>query len=162
MKCSASILIKRFRQVSFCLLAGFVLFFWGSPVSFASKNKATFCLPADTVDTLLVGSVVIIQSENVSRLVNQQIVYNKGLKEIDGYRIQIFSENGVNAKTDAANARLAFINKFAGMEAYLSYKQPYFKICVGDFKSQTDARSALLKLLRSYPNAIIVREKVLP
>ena len=40
--------------------------------------------------------------------------------------------------------------------------QPYFKVCVCDFQNQRDARATLLKLLRSYPNAIIVREKVLP
>ncbi len=162
MKCSASIPIKRFRQVSICLSSLFILLFWGSPVSFASKNESNFLVPADTVDTLYARSAIIIQSENVSRLVNEQIAYYKGLKEVDGFRIQIFSENGPNAKTDAATARLAFKNKFAGIEAYLSYKQPYFKICVGDFKNQLDARATLLKLLRSYPNAIIVREKVLP
>jgi hypothetical protein len=140
----------------------FILLIWGSPVSFASKNEAFFFLPTDSVDTLLAGSVTVIQSEQVSRLVKLQIDHNKALKEIDGFRIQIFSENGPNAKTDAATARLTFKNKFAGIEAYLSYKQPYFKICVGDFKNQLDARATLLKLLRSYPNAIIVREKVLP
>jgi hypothetical protein len=72
-KCSASIPIKRFRQVSICLFSLFILLFWGSPVSFAAKNESNFLVPADTVDTLYARSAIIIQSENVSRLVIEQI-----------------------------------------------------------------------------------------
>jgi hypothetical protein len=108
------------------------------------------------------NSATIIQSRNITKLVKLQVAHNKALKDIDGYRIQIFSENGSNAKSDAAAARQNFKNKYHGIEAYLTYKQPYFKICVGDFKTQLDARNALLGLLRTYPNAIIVRERVVP
>jgi hypothetical protein len=162
MKCSASIPIKRFRQIFSCLAALFLVLYFNVTTVNASEISVKIFSPTDTVDTLGAGSVKIIQSQSIGKLVKAQIAYNKGLKEVDGYRIQIFSENGATAKTDAANARLAFTNKYHGVEAYLSYKQPYFKICVGDFKTQLDARTALLKILRVYPNAIIVREKVLP
>lgn len=162
MKCSASIPIKRFRQILICPAALFLVVYFDVPTVNACETSAKIFSPTDTVDTLTAGSVKIIQSHTLSKLVKAQIAYNKGLKEVDGYRIQIFSENGPTAKTDAANARLTFTAKYHGVEAYLSYKQPYFKICVGDFKTQLDARTALLKILRAYPNAIIVREKVLP
>lgn len=145
-----------------CPAALFLVVYFDASTANACETSAKIFSPTDTVDTLTSGSVKIIQNHTISKLVKAQIAYNKGLKEVDGYRIQIFSENGPTAKTDAANARLTFTAKYHGVEAYLSYKQPYFKICVGDFKTQLDARTALLKILRAYPNAIIVREKVLP
>lgn len=139
-----------------------MLLFWQANPANACLQRSKLVLPTDSLDTLTAGAATIIQSKDISALVKKQIAYNKAVKEVDGYRIQVFSENGPNAKNDAATARLNFKNKYPGMEAYLSYKQPYFKICVGDFKTQLDARNALLGILKTYPNAIVVRERVVP
>ncbi len=139
-----------------------MLLFWQTNLVNAGGQSSKLILPHDSLDTIVMNSATIIQSRNITKLVKLQVAHNKALKDIDGYRIQIFSENGPNAKTDAATARQNFKNKYHGMEAYLTYKQPYFKICVGDFKTQLDARNTLLGLLRTYPNAIIVRERVVP
>lgn len=139
-----------------------MLLFWQANPANAGLQRSKLVLPTDSLDTLTAGAATIIQSKDITALVKKQIAYNKAVKEVDGYRIQVFSENGPNAKNDAATARLNFKNKYPGMEAYLSYKQPYFKICVGDFKTQLDARNALLGILKTYPNAIIIRERVVP
>ncbi|UPT67724.1 MAG: SPOR domain-containing protein [Sphingobacteriales bacterium JAD_PAG50586_3] len=162
MKCSACIPIRPFRQVLTFLLVTFIALFWQNMPVNAGTQSCKFISPPDSLDTITVGSVTIIQSKELSQLVKNQVAHNKALKDVSGFRIQIFSENGPNAKADAATARQNFNNKFTGIEAYMTYKQPYFKICVGDFKTQLDARTALLGILKTYPNAIIVRERVEP
>jgi hypothetical protein len=161
-KCSASIPIKPFKQILICLPVVIMLLFWHTNQVNAGGQGSKLILPHDSLDTIVMNSATIIQSRSITKLIKLQVAHNKALKDIDGYRIQIFSENGPNAKTNAATARQTFKSKFHGMEAYLTYKQPYFKICVGDFKTQLDARNALLGLLKTYPNAIIVRERVVP
>jgi hypothetical protein len=162
MKCSASILFMRFR--AYILLLAIPFFVFAVPVEMVVEHdqQTQNVLPTDTVDTLMAGKVVVIQGQSITKLVKAHIAYNTKLQYVDGFRIQIFSDSGPNAKTDAGNARNNCLSKFSAYEAYLVYKQPSFKIYVGDFKTQLDAKQAMLKLLPEYPGAIIVKDKVAP
>lgn len=152
----------RFR--AYALLLAIPFFVFAAPLKSVNEEllTATNIFPTDTVDTLLAGKVLVVQGQSITKLVNAHIAYNAKLAYVDGFRIQIFSDSGPNAKTDAGNTRNSFLSKFSAYQAYLVYKQPSFKIYVGDFKTQLDAKQALLKLLPDYPGAIIVKDKVAP
>lgn len=76
-----------------------------------------------------------------------------------GFRIQIqfgSDRNGANTvKTD-------FSTKYPGYSTYLTYQQPYFKVCVGDFRTKLEATGVLSKIKKDYPGAFVVRDKINP
>ncbi|HXP52904.1 MAG TPA: SPOR domain-containing protein [Bacteroidia bacterium] len=76
-----------------------------------------------------------------------------------GFRIQVHfgsDRNGANsAKTD-------FMLKYPGYSTYLTYQQPYFKVCVGDFRTKLEAVDVLSKVKKDYPGAFVVRDKINP
>jgi len=75
----------------------------------------------------------------------------------EGYRIQVYSGR------ESATARRIFaqIRSITGLEAYLNYEAPQYKVRVGDFTSRDEANQ-LLQEIRSqgFPEAWIVRSTV--
>lgn len=123
--------------------------------------QATIIAPPDTTDTLKVGCATIIQSRSISNLVKKQIAHNEAQKTVDGYRIEIFSGSGNDGKIQAGSTRTAFLKTYPKMGAYLSFTQPNYAIHVGDFKERIDAIRFLQKIKDDYPEAIVVRAKVM-
>jgi len=76
-----------------------------------------------------------------------------------GFRVQItFSQ-----QRDAMNrTQSSFTGKYPGIHCYVSYKQPYFRVSVGDFRSKLEAVSFLNKVRRDYPGAFVVVDRIVP
>ena len=79
---------------------------------------------------------------------------------IDGYRVQIFSESGNNAKEHAQQSLSDYNQSLFGNPAYLIYQQPNFKVRCGDFRTKAEARRLLKQLSGQYPGAYIVKDNV--
>lgn len=97
----------------------------------------------------------ITQSPEIERLIffhseNQQ------KKQVAGFRILIYTETGSSARQKGQDVRSRFFREYPGIEPYLSWDPPNFKVYVGDFRTRTDALRNLRNIVRSYPNAIIV------
>lgn len=74
-----------------------------------------------------------------------------------GFRVQIdFSQerNSVN------NTKSNFTLKYPGMSSYVSYKQPYFRVSVGDFRNRLQASRFLNTVKKDYPAAFIVADRI--
>ena len=76
-----------------------------------------------------------------------------------GYRIQVHFGSDRNG---AASAKADFALKYPSYSTYLTYQQPYFKVCIGDFRSKLEAVSALNKIKKDYPGAFVMRDKINP
>jgi len=106
----------------------------------------------------------IYQSPAVNDIVND-IVYNRSIYEgTVGYRIQIFSSSSQKAKQRA----LQLVSKFRlqykdqNIEPYLKYKEPNFKVRVGDFRTKSEALKVLQDIKKDYFNAFIVVDVITP
>ena len=78
---------------------------------------------------------------------------------MDGYRIQIYSSSNRNAREESSKARAEFINKYPNIVSYPLYADPgYFKIRVGDFRTNTEAKKAILMISKDFPESYIVRD----
>ena len=82
------------------------------------------------------------------------------LGEIDGYRIQIAAVTGTNSKSTAESERYLFMSRHPSIPAYISFKEPYFRIRVGNFTTRLEAYFALQEIKSSYPNAYIIPDKI--
>jgi len=104
-----------------------------------------------------VGSLNIIASYDVEKLVRKHIYINENNKKTRGFRIQLIQ----NSQRDKVLEKKAkFLNKFPDVKTYLSYNQPYFKLRTGDFESRLMAYPFYRQVLRSFSNAILVPDVV--
>lgn len=80
--------------------------------------------------------------------------------EMKGYRVQILAVTGTNSRNTVENERALFQARFPEVPAYISYKEPYFKIRVGDFMTRLDAYKMLVEVRDLYPGAYIIIDKI--
>ena len=92
---------------------------------------------------------------------SQQTIENRGV----GYRIQAFTDNNPRTAKAAAQQRARDIAmKFPQYRSYISYKAPSWRLRIGDFKTQQEAKAALNRIKSVYPKfareMVIVRDRI--
>jgi hypothetical protein len=106
------------------------------------------------------GTVDNVQDERISQLADQYRKMSINNPEIDGYRVQIFFDSGSNSKNAAANIKTGFETVFPDIKSYLSYKEPYYRVRVGDFRTLIEAVGFQQKIAIEYPNSFPVKDKI--
>ncbi len=106
------------------------------------------------------GNIEIIQDERIGQLVEKHKALNERQSDVDGYRLQIFFDAGNNSKKKASDVMDRFMERYPDTKAYMSFKEPYFRVRVGNFRTLIESKGFLLKLQPEYPNAFPVREKI--
>lgn len=75
-----------------------------------------------------------------------------------GYRIQVFSDGNVRtAKNGARTREMTVASRFPQYRTYKIYSAPYWRVHVGDFKTQTEANEAAARLRSAFPFASEIR-----
>lgn len=82
-----------------------------------------------------------------------------------GYRVQVFADNNARtAKTEARQRERAILQAFPEYGTYVSYASPYWRLRVGDFRSQYEADKAATEIKRQFPRYArevrVVRDRV--
>lgn len=77
----------------------------------------------------------------------------------NGYRVQIFT--GTN-RTDAFNAQNKFQRLYPDIRTYITYREPNFKVRVGDFRTRMEASKMMAQLRSAFPVLFIISEKINP
>jgi phytoene/squalene synthetase len=105
------------------------------------------------------GEVNIYRDYRLDTLVQRVYEANEDKPAIDGYRIQIYS--GSN-RTTANQVKAAFMMEFREERAYLSYKQPYFKVRVGNYRTKVEALKLFteLKNHEKFKAVLIVNDEI--
>lgn len=125
-------------------------------------------VPLAAVDTSLnhkyIGSVLpedvnVIQSAETETALRQHILSNES-KTVGCYRIRIFFDNKQNSREVSEETLRRFRSLHPGVSAYRSFQNPFFKVTVGDYRSKSEALSAMETFRREFPAAFIVREQV--
>jgi hypothetical protein len=106
------------------------------------------------------GNIEIIQDVRIGQLVEKHKALNERQSDVDGYRIQIFFDSGNNSKKKASDAMQRFIDRYPETKAYISFKEPYYRVRVGNFLTLIESEGFLKKIQPEYPNAFPVKEKI--
>jgi hypothetical protein len=85
---------------------------------------------------------------------------NQKFPYIEGYRIQIYKETGNNALDSAWSAKNRFENEYQGVKAYISFREPYYRVRVGDFRTRLQAIKFLSIIRKKYPYAWEIKDKI--
>lgn len=108
------------------------------------------------------GKISIKQDTILYQLVDAYANQNKR-EGISGYRVQIFSGSGQNARATMSTTSQQFLKNFPDFDpaqVYTEYKAPYFKLCVGDFRSRGEANAFYHQIRSLYPDSYVVKSKI--
>jgi hypothetical protein len=96
----------------------------------------------------------------IDRLLEKHRQYNQANPGVDGFRVQIFFDSGNNSKKAAQTARERFMEVYPDVTAYLTFKSPYYRVRVGDFRTKLEAEGFLFQLATTNPNAFTVPDRI--
>lgn len=143
------------------LIAILILAFFGIGYSWAQDSADTSSSTTSVVDSVTLPKDTIRYSMDPS--VEQQMEKKKELNRakpptIEGFRVQIYAGN---SRQQAMQIRAEVAATYTDYAAYLIYKQPSFRVRVGDFKSRFEAQELFRELKVQYPSSFIVPDEVL-
>jgi hypothetical protein len=99
----------------------------------------------------------IVQSYEISSLLNRYDEFNKKRDITEGYRIQITYSD---VREDIYKSKSMLYQQFPDLDSYVEYEQPYFKLRLGDFATRLEATYYLQQTIALYPGAFIVKDKI--
>ena len=123
------------------------------------NNKDDFFGYLQNNDSLS-AHINIYQSQSIKSLINKVVSINAKQRGIAGYRIQIFSASGQQARNFANKMRSQFVAKYPNFDynlIYPLYQPPFFKIRVGDYRTKDEALKFYKQVVNQFPNAYIVK-----
>lgn len=112
---------------------------------------------SQSVDTLQNSRAKIEMEEKVEALLNRHIKLNNQ-KGLMGWRLQIFSDTD---REKAQKRRKQFLLDFPEIPAYLSHKEPYFKVTIGNFYTKLEAKKVKQEISKKYNSYIVPSEIVI-
>lgn len=129
---------------------------------------ASLCASAQNIErvkhellkTSIEGSSVNVMDDDGTKSAVRAVEAQRRNKEVNGYRIVIFSNNGQYASDNADKVLSEFKSLYPHINAYLVYESPYFKVSVGDCLSMEEAQILMAKILPNYPKAFPRRESI--
>ena len=116
-------------------------------------------LSGKSVSRVLPWRVKLHQSSSIENATDVLVRKNKGTMT-DGFRIRIYFDNKQNSREASAESEARFKRLFPGYNTYRTFKNPFFKVTVGDFRTKADAQVALQRIVRVFPDAFIVKEQM--
>ena len=107
------------------------------------------------------GKVEIIQDSTIIVFLHHQIKTYRKLKGIRGHRISIFRDTGQDAREKCMAVRSRFKSKYEDIPFYEEFVYPYYKLYVGDFRTESEALKFLKRIEKDFPDAFIVRNVII-
>lgn len=105
-------------------------------------------------------NVSVYQDARVDSLISLHKKINSLDSLVTGYRVQIFFESGNYSKDLAMKTAEEFTGNYPEVPYYLSFSEPYYRIRVGDFRTIIEAKGFLKNIIKDYPAAFEVKDRI--
>lgn len=101
-------------------------------------------------------------AEDADKEKERPVQMSKG--KVVGYRVQVYADNNAKvAKSEARQRASAIAGRFP-YATYVAYVSPYWRLRVGDFKTQAEADKAAADIRRTFPRYAreirVVRDRI--
>ena len=97
------------------------------------------------------GRVSITADEKILALTGKCMAADDTYLKLNGFRINVYSGNGRNAKEMAENRARVIREKFPEIMPYVIYNAPFFRLRIGDFQYEEGATLFLHQLRKEFP-----------
>ncbi len=124
---------------------------WEEPVTNPNTNPNTNSssnFPSTTEDDAVVLNKKL-----------DSIAANRTLQEISGYRILVYSGT---SSDESSKVRKQLYQYDPSLSVHTDFKQPTFRVKVGNFTDRVQANYILNDLRKQFPNAMIVPDMIVP
>ena len=103
----------------------------------------------------------VVPKNDVTKVLGEKLdsihFYSQNVTSADGYRILVYTgSSSEDAKRNKGNV----YDVLPDERIYIEWKSPSFRVKVGDYVDKLEAYSSYASLLRTFPNAIVVPDKV--
>lgn len=112
------------------------------------------------------GVVIVHQSDAIAKLLGVR-TYSETKNELtqEGYRVQVFSGNNQTKSKSEANWKQDKVKEmFPNLQTYVTFKSPFWRLRVGDFRSYEEADQLMRQLKRAFPQfgkeMYVVRDEI--
>ncbi|MDR1551993.1 MAG: SPOR domain-containing protein [Prevotellaceae bacterium] len=122
------------------------------------KLDSTFINIIDELENSSQGKIKINQSENIAEALSLHSIENFKTQKITGYRICIFRDNQQNSRSVALQTKQNFKSAYPDVPVYWEYKNPYFYVYVGDFRTKEQAEKFKREINATYPKSWLINE----
>jgi len=104
------------------------------------------------------GSVTVHKDPRIDQLIKKQMQINEettrdSRRNIPGFRIQVISTTD---RSKVFSAKTQVYEDFPELKPYLVYMPPYYKLRVGNFKTQEEAEDYQKRLAKLFPTGLYV------
>lgn len=107
------------------------------------------------------GKVEVDKNPKVDSLIGNYLLGGKSgsgnATSSDGFRVQIFSGS---SRKSAYAAQAKFLDKYPAVPTYVTYREPNFKVHVGDYRSRLEAEKMMDDLKDYFAGLFIIEEKI--
>ena len=130
------------------------------------SKKSNIIEALSTPDSITHATVNIHQDKRIEHLLtNKKYTNSQDQSTTNGFRVQVFSSNVQHtAKNDAFRIEKQIKDEFPDQSIYVNYLSPFWKVRVGDFRSQNEAERYKNQLKEAFPDLkseiYIVREQI--
>lgn len=106
---------------------------------------------------------VVYSSSSLDTLIAVNAKVNRNQQTIDGYRIQIYSGSGSQAKKEAFDKKEKMLKSFPAIadEVYVAYNAPFWRVRVGNFRDRCEALPLLVMIKHQFPGSYTVRDNTI-
>lgn len=139
-------------------------------VSHITANGVNTVVQAEAVANLLkptvVPTVVKEEKEEADEHSSENSTATSApTTKMAGYRVQVFSDNNQRtAKNEARSKSRDISARFPQYRTYVMYTSPYWRLKVGDFKTQAEAEAAAHEIRQAFPayskEVRVVRDRI--
>lgn len=105
------------------------------------------------------ASVTFDEPEGIEILFAKHRAFRLRNSNVSGYRIQVYSKND---RQEALDIRATLLQRYPNLSVYLIYKQPTYRVRVGDFISRAEAANLSKELKSLYPITFVVPDTIDP
>lgn len=148
-------------SIAFLLIIGTLQILRSQDVK--SRNIVEVLSAPDSVSN---ASARIYEDKRIEQLIsNKRSSGNSRVLNVNGFRVQVFSSNAQHtAKADAFRIEKQIQDQFPEQAVYVNYFSPFWKVRVGDFRTQAQAQGFRSQLISSLPQLrsemYVVREQI--
>lgn len=97
------------------------------------------------------GIITVQSSEKIKGIIAKKKVYNKNLKKINGFKIQLF----YGEEKNAYKIRDKFSSMFPDIKVEIKHANPDWKVWAGSYKTKLEADRAIKEIKDAQFNAFV-------
>lgn len=128
-----------------------------TPAIVKTETKSTAGTPESKKIIPSMGAEAQHVNRRLDEVMDASAAKNKTIRYAAGYRIQVYTGN---ERQSAEAAKLLIYQNFPELNPYLSYKQPTYKLKVGDFMRKLDAERYYSQIKSLFPTAVLQPDKI--